>query len=393
VQNEYNNLPARSNVKGTLAMAKLAAPADGGPPHGGPNSATSEYFFNLSDNAGTPPDGLNYQNGGFTVFARVVGDGMNLIDAYNGLSRLSLDEDANNNGIRDAGPFGSVPAIVNATSFLPLILNNAKVVDYLGSGLVTSVPSGGLTFSTRDAFIDTGTTFTGTGALGIGAGRTLGIREGFSLGRDLINHGTLAPGLQLGAVTVNNYFQFFDGTLSLQIRNTTPDTDYDRLVVSNSAALAGKLSVSFLNNFSPNLGNTFTILTASSITGTFTTFELPQLTSGWVWNLSKTATAYTLTIAAGDYNRNGIVDMADYVLWRNTRLTAVTAGTGADGNNNGLIDDNDFAIWRSNFGNVRGTISGSGSASLLPGGVPEPASGFLLLYGGLMAAAYRQRRT
>ena len=57
------------------------------------------------------PNGLDFQNGGFTVFAQVVGDGMNLIDAYNGLSRLALDQDADDNGVRDAGPFNEVPAL------------------------------------------------------------------------------------------------------------------------------------------------------------------------------------------------------------------------------------------------------------------------------------------
>ena len=243
VDNEFGNTPFRSNVKGTLAMAKLG---------GDPNSATSQFFFNLGNNAGTSPNGLDFQNGGFTVFARAVGDGMNLIDAYNGLSRLPLDQDADDNGVRDAGPFSSVPALVNSSTFLPLLLNSAKVVNYLGNGLTTDVPEAGITFSSQDAFIDTGTVFTGTGGLLIGAGRRLGIREGYSLNRALANQGTLAPGLQLGAVGVPNYFQFADGNLEIQIRNTTVDTDYDRLVVTDSAFLAGKLTVSFVSGFTPS---------------------------------------------------------------------------------------------------------------------------------------------
>ena len=53
----------RSNVTGTIAMAKL---------EGDPDSATSQWFINLSDNGGEPPDGLDYQNGGFTTFGDVV---------------------------------------------------------------------------------------------------------------------------------------------------------------------------------------------------------------------------------------------------------------------------------------------------------------------------------
>ena len=52
VINEFN----LSNLRGTIAMAKVG---------GDPDSATSEWFFNLDDNS----ENLDNQNGGFTVFA------------------------------------------------------------------------------------------------------------------------------------------------------------------------------------------------------------------------------------------------------------------------------------------------------------------------------------
>jgi len=74
VTNEYSI----SNIRGTIAMAKLGSD---------PNSATSQWFVNLADNSAN----LNNQNGGFTVFARVLGNGMtNVVDkiatipTYNG---------------------------------------------------------------------------------------------------------------------------------------------------------------------------------------------------------------------------------------------------------------------------------------------------------------------
>lgn len=56
-----------SNTRGTIAMAKLS---------GDPDSATSQWFINLADNS----EILDSQNGGFTVFGKVIDNGMDVID-------------------------------------------------------------------------------------------------------------------------------------------------------------------------------------------------------------------------------------------------------------------------------------------------------------------------
>jgi hypothetical protein len=53
----------------------------------------------------------------------------------------------------------------------------------------------------------------------------------------------------------------------------------------------------------------------------------------------------------GDYNYDGAVDAADYVVWRHTLGTPVVdVYAGADGNGNGLVDPADHGVWRAHFG-------------------------------------------
>lgn len=80
----------------------------------------------------------------------------------------------------------------------------------------------------------------------------------------------------------------------------------------------------------------------------------------------------TLPQVAGDFNADGVVDAADYTLWRNTFGQSVPLYTGADANGNGLVDLLDYNLWKENFGE---TARGLATSSV--GVVPEPATGLM----------------
>jgi hypothetical protein len=85
------------------------------------------------------------------------------------------------------------------------------------------------------------------------------------------------------------------------------------------------------------------------------------------------ATIYNFHVEAdldGDYNFDGIVDTADYIVWRKT-----------GGTQQGYID------WRSNFGMSVGSGAGSSSHAALP----EPTCVLLLTLGAALGAVRGRR--
>lgn len=81
--------PERSNIAGTVAMAKVG---------GNPNSATSEWFINLADNREGAP-ALDTQNGGFTVFGKVTDESLALATAITGLLGATPEGQPTQNGV------------------------------------------------------------------------------------------------------------------------------------------------------------------------------------------------------------------------------------------------------------------------------------------------------
>ncbi len=121
ITNEFHSGPLISNLAGTLAMAKTSDP----------NSANSQFFFNLVDNSKTLDSTNN--SGGFTVFGRLIG-GTNLLGLFNGFIDLGLvpnNRPATNVIVDlnpalvgvDSGPFGEIPLLRLNTNFITINTN------------------------------------------------------------------------------------------------------------------------------------------------------------------------------------------------------------------------------------------------------------------------------
>jgi cyclophilin family peptidyl-prolyl cis-trans isomerase len=91
-----------SNTRGTIAMAK---------PGNDPNGATSQWFINIVDNTF-----LDTSNDGFTVFGRVIGDGMDVVDAIAAIPTTNLG----GGGIFADTPTINYAGIVTADTFVTI---------------------------------------------------------------------------------------------------------------------------------------------------------------------------------------------------------------------------------------------------------------------------------
>ena len=79
----------------------------------------------------------------------------------------------------------------------------------------------------------------------------------------------------------------------------------------------------------------------------------------------------------GDYNNDGIVDAADYTVWRNHFGEPTEAAIHNNGNGIAGVDSGDYTWWKQRYGNLSGGAAGLSS-------VPEPG-GILLLATALFA--------
>jgi len=80
-----------------------------------------------------------------------------------------------------------------------------------------------------------------------------------------------------------------------------------------------------------------------------------------------------IILLAGDFNNDGVVNAADYTVWRNHlgALSEADINNRGDGQNG--VDQADYAVWKQHFGDSAEGFGG------LVGAVPEPACVMLLL--------------
>jgi hypothetical protein len=210
-----------------------------------------------------------------------------------------------------------------------------------------------------------------------------------------------------GTLTIHGNLTFdAASSLNVDLTGATAGTQYDQINEHGTVTLAGASLNLNLGAFSPTGSESFTLIDNAGA----------QLVSGVFGSINGTAGDYSegaavtlgsstfhITYAGGanhndvmliggstpmgvpgDFNGNGVVDMADYVLWRNGGPLQNEVS------DQGTVTAQDYVDWRARFGNT----SGSGSESKLgqSTSVPEPGTTCLLLVGAVLGLVNSRKR-
>lgn len=182
-----------------------------------------------------------------------------------------------------------------------------------------------------------------------------------------------SPGDGIGTVVASGSYAVANSAVhKFEIAGLLPGIQHDMIASSGSVSLAGQLQLQVsLATFLPDAGDEFTLFTAlNGVSGSFANSASLITVSGGtriIWALAYNPQSVVLQAASvialdGDYNGNGIVDAADFVIWRRAIATGNLA---ADGNHDGVINTQDYTVWRNRFGNSLGTGTTVSS-------IPEP---------------------
>jgi hypothetical protein len=200
----------------------------------------------------------------------------------------------------------------------------------LASGSNTTIPAGAILRLGASNVVQAGASLSGSGTLRTASTGSLTLNDGATLGGvGVLNEGTIRVDALPGIASVARYESTAGSFFEVNIAGYAAGAEYDRLVVTpGPTVLAGALTVEHDDDFVPNVGDEFTILTAvGGVSGTF------------VANPTSCAAGRTFHWTAL-YGTNDV----------RLRLDAVDECCPPDISGDGNIDLTDLAILLTNFG-------------------------------------------
>lgn len=272
------------------------------------------------------------------------------------LAALNLSTLATNNGLIEADyarlQFGGGLMNYGTLTLGDYVLVHGDVEHVLGSG-------GSININGQSIFYGS---ISNAATFSVNAGGNLivhGALEGYGIyaaptGLIQLN-GTVSPGFdQDNANFERMYFSssltlLANAVVEMELERVTANTDYDVIAVGDHLTLSGTLNVSAFgeDGFSPQAGDTFDLMNAASVSGQFSSIQLPELFQGLYWHddtisgvssenwtgeifvgltpetYAEFATANSLTgEAADDDDGDGVANLLEYVFATNPKVAA-----------------------------------------------------------------------
>ncbi|MHC5540526.1 beta strand repeat-containing protein, partial [Singulisphaera rosea] len=230
-------------------------------------------------------------------------------------------------------------ATVGTVFEMPVV--NTGTINVLQGTLAMSAANFGTVTVASGAFLNSGSYTQTTGATILQGGELDGgpftIDGGVLVGTgtivgNVVNSGELIPGGAgtAGLLTIQgNYTQGATGAFDVSLGGLAAGTQYSRLVVSGSATLDGTLNVGLTNGLLLDVGNTFQVVSAGSLSGTFSTAH--GLTLGTVSLLSPLYDSTDLTLVVVHTNRPPtLAAISDQTVNAGTNLTFTASASQPD---------------------------------------------------------------
>jgi hypothetical protein len=281
----------------------------------------------------------NLSGGTLTGGTYTVGGTMQLPSANGGIARnaANLTFTGSSAKILD-GTSNGLAGFNNNTGTLTLASAatlTTSASNFSNSGTV--VVSGGTTLTvggTNNSYAQTAGTTTvdgtlmdaGTGAIMLTGGKIQGagtLKAKVSIGGGATMNVGDAGKAGLLKIT-GTYTQLSTGTMNVSIGGTTVGTQFSQLQVSGVASLGGTLTAALVNGFTPTVGQTFTVLTASSVAGTFSNSTI-AINSTEHFAVSYTSTGVVLTVASGPVSKPASSALVSQMVRASTRQAIASA--------------------------------------------------------------------
>ncbi len=339
------------------------------------DAGSSSILLRSSPVSDSPGGALYFRGGASGPLARVTTEAGSFVNVVgnaevNGFSGTSLGSLEGAGSVILGAAKLTVGALGLTTTFSGPITGTDGRLTKVGPGQLTLAGTNNYTGQTtvHEGILAMNGTMNGPAVVESGA--TLKGTGNFLSTVTVLPGGMFAPGNSPGTITVAGLALMSGSTLQYELG---AGDIRDRIVVTNNGTvvLGGLLDLSILPGFDPAIGQTFSLFEGSlgSITGTFSAVNSP-IFNGHALNLVYGTNQVMLQVGlAGDFNGDGTVNAADYVVWRKGLGTTYT--------------QTDYDAWRAHFGQTAG--SGAGNNGFSSVAIPEPATLTLFVLGFVIA--------